>query len=84
MIVVKIELHSARTHKVTQLGELHLSNDDKASRENPRRGTYRVELFRKPKFTSVLKGTVVEDWPRLDKPIWQLLQKALNQLYPND
>ena len=84
MIVVKIELHSARTGNVTQLGEMHLSNDDKTTREDDRKGTYRVELFRKPDFKSVNKGTVVENWPRHSKTIWQLRQKTLNQLYPND
>lgn len=82
MIVIKIELHSARTGQVTQLGLMHVSNDGK--QKNPRQGNYRVELFRKPKFEGLVKTTFIENWPRLDKPVWMLLQKALNQLYPED
>lgn len=81
MIIVKIELHSARTGKVTQLGEMHLSNDGKTVKENHRRATYRVELLKKPDFKKTFKGTVVENWARLDKSVWQLVHKALDQIY---
>lgn len=88
MIIVKIELHSARTGQVTQLGEMRLSNNNQTSREKPTHGSYRVEVFRKPKFDKVTRDTEVEDstlieeWPRKSKVVWQLIQKALNQLYP--
>ena len=81
MIVVKIELHSARTGKTTQLGEMHISNDGTLTRADPNKGTYNVELKRAPKFWSNTRTTTVENWPRNAKTVWQLVQQALNNLY---
>lgn len=84
MIIVTIHLLSARNGKASKLGELHISNDGIRTQENPNRGTYSAELKRAPRFQSNTRETVVENWPRLNKTVWQLLQKALNQMYPKD
>jgi hypothetical protein len=84
VIVVKIELHSARTGRVTQLGEMHISNDGVCSAQDPSRGSYRAELTRKPLFLQYTKTATVEDWPRNKKTVWQLLQRVLNKMYPKD
>ena len=79
MIVIKIELHSAVTRKVTQLGEAYITNDG-VWHENDC-CDYHFKIMRKPKFKSVTKLARVERWPRSRRTVWQLLQKCLNQAY---
>lgn len=84
MIVVKIELHSARTGQVSQLGEMHISNDGITTREQDSHGSYNVELKRAPHFIPNTKTVTVENWPRHSRTVWQLVQRALNNLYNKD
>lgn len=76
MILVKIELHSARTGKVTELGRMHLSNVGGGTVDSER-ATYRVELMRKGTTDRVQRTAVVENYPRLTYPIWELVRRAL-------
>lgn len=81
MIVVKIELYSAVTGRVTTLGRMHISNDGVRSQQDTRKGEDIAQLFRKPTFQSVTRETKVENWPRLQKTVWQLLKQVLDQIY---
>lgn len=75
MIVVKIELHSARTGKVTPLGQMHISNTGHS--HDPKRGDYDVEIFRKGSTTKVQRKGMVRDYPRLSYTVWELVKRAL-------
>ena len=79
MIVIKIELHSALTGKVTQLGEAYITN--RGVLHEGDKCDYEFKIMRKPKFKSVTKMAGVEGWPRSRRTVWQLLQRCLNQAY---
>ena len=81
MIVVKVELHSAITGKVSELGRMHISNDGKTTKEDPNRGTYRVEILRKWSLDTVQKETHVTNWPRKSRTIWELVHKGLDNFF---
>jgi hypothetical protein len=73
VILVKIELHSAVTHRVTELGRVKISNDG-TGHENC--GNYNVELIDKNGRTFARKR--VTRFPRRTKSIWALLRLALH------
>jgi hypothetical protein len=77
MLVVKIELHSARTGKVTELGRMQITNNGIESAHNPKRGEYNVELFRKGSTTKVQRKGLVRDYPRLSYTVWELVRRSL-------
>ena len=73
MIVVKVELHSARTGKVSEIGRLLISNDGTGS---PTRGNYVIQRLRRGT-QAVQKTGRVEDYPRQSYSVWELLKRAL-------
>lgn len=77
MILVKIELHSARTGKVTELGRMQICNTGTTTSDNPKRGDYEVSLFRKGSTTKVQRKGLVRDYPRLSYTVWELVRRAL-------
>lgn len=77
MILVKIELHSAITGKVTELGRMQISNTGHATKENPKRGDYEIELMRKGTKDKVQKRGLVRDYPRESYTVWELVRRAL-------
>jgi len=77
MIIVKIELHSAVTGKVTELGRLHITNDGTGTEL---RGNYHVEKLGKRRW--LLARGRVENWPRKSASIFRLLRRALNAVLP--
>lgn len=93
MIVVRMELHSAVTGQVTELGQLVIANTGTGTRT---KGNYEVRQSRKGKpfvklpegkidlsaydseaYTKPVRGGHVQGHPRLTKPVWNLLYKAL-------
>ncbi len=72
MIVVKIELHSAVTHRVTTLGQINIANDGTG---NGTHGNYDVRLI--DKNGRVFKRGRVLRFPRVTRSIWTLLRLAL-------
>lgn len=54
MIVIKIELHSAITGKVTPLGKMHIANA--GTSKDPNVGHYLGGVFRKGSETQILYG----------------------------
>lgn len=84
MIVVKVELHSAVTGQVTEIGKMVIAND--GMNPNPKRGDYTVylgrrgvtdvrEIVSKPqRVARVLK------YPRLAFSVWVLVARALKNL----
>jgi hypothetical protein len=82
MIVVKIELHSARTGKVTELGRMLITND--GTSDNPDRGNYDIKLGRKGQDSTLevyqkpFKIARIENYPRKSYPVWELIKRAVN------
>lgn len=77
MIVVKVELYSAITGQITEIGRMHISNDGTGTNS---KGNYQVEQMRKNSKNVVVRRAQVFDHPRLSKSIWILIFKALVKL----
>lgn len=75
MIVIKVELHSAITGKVTELGKMHIVND--GSSRDPNIGHYLGGVFRKGSDNQITRRSSVQSHRRNDKPIWNLIAKML-------
>jgi hypothetical protein len=95
MIVVKIELWSARTGEQTELGRMYIAND--GTSRDPKRGDYKVKVARKgsKKFNgwrdfkgwAAIKSTregEVKDYPRLSYNVWRLITRALKSAFPEE
>jgi hypothetical protein len=75
MIVVTVELWSAKTGKKTEIGKMHISNIGVS--EDMRVGDYSGTVMRKPDFKRVTKHGSIKGHRRLDQPIWNLVRKML-------
>lgn len=78
MLVVRVELHSAITHKVTEIARMHIANTGGTAE----RGDYDVKTFRGRDSDALDKRTVnregyVWDYPRLAIHVWHLVFEAL-------
>lgn len=78
MLVVKVELHSAISGKVTELGKMIIHNISMTGNASPR-GDYEVLLFRKGSKKVIRKGNVY-DYPRLSYSVWRLVLRALKSV----
>lgn len=74
MIIIKVELHSAITGEVTEIGRMHIVNDASGTKD---RGNYYAHIMRRGTTNRVQKTGVVTNWPRLSKSVWHLVSKAL-------
>lgn len=81
MIVVKVELHSARTGKVTELGMMTLSNQ--GGKLDDKRGDYTVEVLRKGAAHIQRTGEVL-NFPRKSYSIWRLVCRAIKSVFPEE
>jgi hypothetical protein len=81
VIVIKVELHSARTGKISQLGKMHISNDGTVL--NQTRGNYNVEVLRKGSDRVARRGKVY-DFPKASYNIWRLVFRALRSAFPEE
>lgn len=80
MIVVKVELHSAITGKITEIGRMLIANDGTGSH---RLGQYHVRLLKRgsdPEKMNVSKTGYVLNHARLSRPVWDLVGRAINVL----
>jgi hypothetical protein len=75
MLVIKIELHSAITGKITEIGRMHIFN--KGDSIDPKIGNYGVHIFRRGSKSSINRVGYVNGHRRLAKPVWNLVAKAL-------
>lgn len=88
MIVVKIELHSAITRKVTTIGQMIIHNVGGTSD----RGNYEVCVARKSENNFNLRKTFhnpvrrgsVKNHPRKTQNVWRLVTKALLSAFPEE
>lgn len=84
MIVVKVELHSARTGKVEELGRMVISND--GGSQTASRSDYTARVCRKGStdFMKPLRTGHVKDWPRLSYNVWRLVLRSLRDAFPEE
>ena len=78
MLVVRVELHSARTGKTTEIARMAIANVGGTLE----RGEYHGVTFRgrgKIKRSSQpLRWAMVRDYPRQSKHVWHLVSRMLN------
>lgn len=77
MLLVKVELHSAITGKVTEIGRMKIFNDGTGDKET---GNYGVQLMRRGTIDTVQREASVIGHKRLSSPVWSLVKKALKEL----
>lgn len=81
MLVVKVELHSAITGEVTELGRMIIANDGSGDGQT---GNYTVRLGRKGQtddrqvYTKPQRTGEVKGHRRLALSVWNLVGKALH------
>ena len=85
MLVVKIELHSARTGKVTEIGRTYIHNVRVSNKGFT--SDYKVRVCRKGKFRFEEEPTrtgEVLDFPRRSYNVWRLVLRALRSAFPEE
>lgn len=93
MIVVRIELHSAITGKITTIGKMVIGNIGGTSK----RGNYKVAVGHKgdvrkdgkdndlPKiWNRPARSGEVLDYPRLSYNVWRLVARAILAAFPEE
>jgi hypothetical protein len=78
MIVIKVELHSAVTGRITQLGKMIIANDGKSY--DPNIGSYDGVVLRKPDFKIVTRMGRIESHKKHAETIWHLIGKMLSNM----
>ncbi len=94
MLVVKVELHSATTGEISELGRMYIANDGTGT---PKRGNYQAAVCKKgsfavpfpinPKASTAKRASRfarVEDYARESLPIWRLVMRALAGAFPEE
>lgn len=93
MIVVKIELWSAVTHEVSEIGRMYIANDGSGTVD---RGDYSVavcrrgntepprELIPDPMGKPAARLAGVKDYPRLAYNVWRLIARAVHAAFPEE
>lgn len=82
MIVIRVELHSAITRQVTELGRMTICNDGKGTAE---RGTYLGKVLRGRSRAALDRGEVqrsgtVTNYPRKSSHVWNLVAQMLRDM----
>lgn len=80
MIVVKVELHSAITGDVTELGRMHIANDGQRTLEDRTRGTYDGKTLVKGRPHQAARTGKVVDYPRDALSVWCLVRRMLEAM----
>lgn len=88
MIVVKVELHSAVTGRVTEIGRTYIHNVG----GTPKRGNYSARVCRRGQFDArktlhdgvFTREGSVQDYPRLSYNVWRLVLRALKSCFPEE
>lgn len=91
MLVLKLELHSAITGKVTEIGRTIIANDGTGNAEN---GNYICKVARKQRdgteyrnaeiWKKSLRLGSVKNHKRKQQNVWRLVIKALNSAFPEE
>jgi hypothetical protein len=76
VIVIKVELHSAITGKVSEIAKMHIFNDGTGDR---RTGNYTGIVFRKDTGAATRDGKVL-GYKRLNLHVWNLIARMLQSM----
>ncbi|UAT28866.1 hypothetical protein PP753_gp27 [Dinoroseobacter phage vB_DshP-R7L] len=87
MLVLKLELHSARTGEITEIGRTIIANVGGTSEK----GNYvckvarkRNEFTNKDTWYEPLRTGDVKNYPRLSYNVWRLVIRALLSAFPEE
>lgn len=82
MIIIKVELHSAITGKVTELARMRIINDETGNmtRRNYIGQTYRGRNTKDLDKYTIMKGAALKNWPSAQFHVWNLVRAMLTQL----
>lgn len=87
MLVLKLELHSARTGEIKEIGRTIIANVGGTSK----RGDYICKVSRKrdtfdnkDTWKEPLRTGNVENYPRLSYNVWRLVIRALLSAFPEE
>jgi len=78
MIVIKLELHSARDGSIKELGRAHVSNI--GGHLNDKKADYLFEIFRKGSKTKVQHCCVIKNYSRQAYTVWELIRRGLEAI----
>lgn len=91
MLVIKIELHSAITGAVSEIGRMNIANEGTGTAQ---RGDYKVQVIRRSAPTdkgfwdynasNVTRTGEVKNYPRLSYNVWRLITRALLSAFPEE
>lgn len=82
MIIVRVELHSANTGKITELARMKIYNDNTgtATRRNYMGLSYRGRSKKQLDKETIHKAGTVINWPSQQLHIWNLVRVMLSHL----
>lgn len=83
MIVVRVELHSAITHRVTEIARMAICNDGTSVSET--KGNYRAQTFRGRSKVDLDRNVVsksgeLQNYPRKALHVWNLVARMLKTM----
>lgn len=82
MLLVRIELHSAVTGRVREIGRLIICNDGTGT---VARGNYECVVLRKgPPWDREQRRCAVTNYPRRSYNVWRLVLRALRGCFPEE
>ena len=73
MLVVRVELHSAVTGKMSEIARMTVGNVGGSHTH----GDYLARIKRAPKFVKTTRDSSVRNYRRLSRPVWDLVCLAL-------
>lgn len=80
MIVIKVELWPfGSEERAEEIGRMTITND--GTSRNPMRGDYNTKIMRRGTTDKVQKQGRVENYPRKSYSVWELVRRALNDIY---
>lgn len=84
MIVVKLELHSAITGEVSEIGRTVIYNTGEHT--DPTLGNYGVAVCRRgsTNWKKPQRSGTVSNYPRLSYNVWRLVARALRSAFPEE
>lgn len=82
MIIIRVELKSARTGETTELARMHISNTEEGtdSHANYVGKTFKGRSTEALNKLTVVRGAEITGWPRHQKHIWGLVAKMLTTM----
>lgn len=78
MIIIRVEVWSAITGKVTEIARMKIANT--GTSKSVKLGDYEGYVLRKPAFTHRTRKGSVKGHRRQDLPVWSLVGKMLKSM----